>query len=112
MKTAPCVSTSISRRVRDSVSAYLDKHTESDLAALIEAAPPFTGPVPTRLSEASAEPVPWLWPGWIPEGSVTLLDGRPGVGKTLITLDLAARVSRGHTMPDGQPGSGKPSSCW
>ena len=32
------------------VSAYLDKHTESDLAALIEAVPRFTGPVPTRLS--------------------------------------------------------------
>ena len=78
------------------VSAYLDKHTESDLAALIEAAPPFTGPVPTRLSEASAEPVSWLWPGWIPEGSVTLLDGSPGVGKTLITLDLAARVYGPH----------------
>ena len=95
------------------VSGYLDKHTESDLAALIElieATPPFTGPVPTRLSEASAEPVSWLWPGWIPEGSVTLLDGGPGVGKTLITLDLAARVSTGHTMPDGQPGSGKPAA--
>ena len=78
------------------VSAYLDKHTESDLAALIEAAPPLTGPVPTRLSEASGEPVSWLWPGWIPEGSVTLLDGSPGVGKTLITLDLAARVYGPH----------------
>ena len=92
------------------VSAYLDKPTESDLAALIEAAPRFTGPVPTRLSEASAEPVSWLWPGWIPQGSVTVLDGGPGVGKTLITLDLAARVSTGHTMPDGQPGPGKPAA--
>ena len=44
------------------VSAYLDKHTESDLAALIEAVPRFTGPVPTRLSEVSAEPVCRLWP--------------------------------------------------
>ena len=49
------------------VSAYLDKHTETDLAALIEAALRFTGPVPTRLSEVSAEPVSWLWPGWIAE---------------------------------------------
>ena len=36
--------------------------------------------------------------------------GRPGMGKTLITLDLAARMSPGHTMPDGQPGSGKPAA--
>ena len=92
------------------VSAYLDTHTESDLAALIETAPRFTGPVPTRLSEVSAEPVSWLWPGWIQEGSVTMLDGGPGVGKTLITLDLAARVSTGHTMPDGRSGSGEPAA--
>lgn len=95
--------------VRD-VSAYLDEHTESDLAALIEAVPRFTGPVPTRLSEVSAEPVSWLWPGWIPEGSVTVLDGVHGLGKTLITLDLAARVSTGHTMPDGRSGPGKPAA--
>ena len=44
------------------VSGYLDKHTESDLAARIEAVPRFTGPVPTRLSEVSAEPVYRLWP--------------------------------------------------
>ena len=31
-------------------------------AALIEAVPRFTGPVPTRLSEVSAEPVCRLWP--------------------------------------------------
>ena len=92
------------------VSAYLDDHTDRNLAALIEAAPRFTGPVPTRLSKVSAEPVCWLWPGWIPEGSVTVLDGDPGVGKTLITLDLAARVSTGHTMPDGQSGPVEPAA--
>ena len=90
------------------VSAYLNDHTDNDLAALIEAAPRFSGPVPTRLSEIGAEPVPWLWPGWIPEGSVTVLDGNPGVGKTLIALDLAARVSMGRTMPDGRSGLGQP----
>ena len=92
------------------VSAYLDRYKGNDLAALVEAAPQFTGPVPTRLSEVSAEPVSWLWLGWIPEGSVTVLDGNPGVGKTLITFDLAARVSTGRTMPDGQPGPGKPAA--
>ena len=92
------------------VSAYLGGYKGNDLAALVEAAPQFTGPVPTRLSEVSAEPVSWLWLGWLPEGSVTVLDGNPGVGKTLITLDLAARVSTGRTMPDGQPGPRKPAA--
>jgi AAA domain-containing protein/bifunctional DNA primase/polymerase-like protein len=50
--------------------------------------------------------VNWLWPGRIPLGGITLLDGDPGLGKSLITLDLAARVSTGREMPDGSPGLG------
>jgi hypothetical protein len=33
-----------------------------------------------------------------------VLDGDPGLGKSTLLLDLAARVSRGHPMPDGAPG--------
>ena len=36
-----------------------------------------------------------------------LLDGDPGVGKSLLSLDLAARLSRGGALPDGTP-SGRP----
>jgi hypothetical protein len=43
----------------------------------------------------------WLWPGWIPAGKLTLLDGEKGVGKSALTLDLAARVTWGKAMPDG-----------
>ena len=42
----------------------------------------------------------WLWPGRIPFGKITVLDGDPGTGKSLITIDLAARASRGLAMPD------------
>lgn len=51
------------------------------------------------LSEIPAQPVQWLWEGRIPLGKVTLLDGEPGSGKSLMALDLAARVSRGQAMP-------------
>ncbi len=44
----------------------------------------------------------WLWPGWLPLGHVTLLVGEPGVGKSLVALDLAARISKGLSWPDGQ----------
>ncbi len=37
--------------------------------------------------------VAWLWQGRIPLGAITLLDGDPGLGKSLLTLDLAARVT-------------------
>lgn len=53
----------------------------------------------TKLSDVQSQPVKWLWEGRIPCGKVTLLDGEPGSGKSLLALDLAARVSRGAAMP-------------
>jgi AAA domain len=55
------------------------------------------------LDRVSPRQVEWLWPGWIPRGRVTLLDGDPGLGKSTLLLDLAARLSTGHEMPDGAP---------
>lgn len=42
----------------------------------------------------------WLWAGRIPLGTLTLLIGDPGVGKSLVVADLAARVSAGLGWPD------------
>lgn len=55
----------------------------------------------TRLSDVTAEDVKWLWQGRIPLGKLTILDGDPGLGKSTLTLDLAARVTTGRHMPDG-----------
>jgi hypothetical protein len=57
------------------------------------------------LSEVEGEQVAWLWPGYVPFGKITVLDGDPGVGKSTLTLDLAARVSAGRPMPDGVTGA-------
>lgn len=40
----------------------------------------------------------------MPLGKITTLDGDPGVGKSTILCDLAARVSSGRPMPDGTEG--------
>jgi len=55
-----------------------------------------------------AVPVRWLWPGVIPLGKLTLLAGDPGLGKSFITLDIAARASRGVPFPGcgAPPGGG------
>jgi hypothetical protein len=54
-----------------------------------------------RLSDLTAEPVDWLWPGYLAAGKPTLLDGDPDEGKSLITLDVVARLTAGRAMPDG-----------
>jgi phage/plasmid primase-like uncharacterized protein len=51
------------------------------------------------LADVTARPIEWLWRPWIPLGAITLLDGDPGLGKSTITIDLAARVTRGWAMP-------------
>lgn len=51
------------------------------------------------LWDVRASKVEWLWPGRLPLGKLAILDGDPGLGKSSLTLDLAARVSRGQPMP-------------
>ena len=56
-------------------------------------------PTGVLLSDVRPERVSWLWYGRIPLGKLTVLDGDPGLGKSTLSLDLAARVSRGLPMP-------------
>lgn len=52
------------------------------------------------LADVEPEAVPWLWPGRIPVGRITLLVGRPGAGKSFLTVDLATHVSKAAHWPD------------
>src|SRR5215475_8030502 len=52
----------------------------------------------TRMDTVLVEHVDWLWHRRIPLGKLTLLDGDPGLGKTALTLDLAARLSTGAPL--------------
>lgn len=61
-----------------------------------------------KLATVPRREVDWLWPARIPCGAVTLLDGDPGLGKSWLTLDLAARVSRGAPMPAEWAGASHP----
>ncbi len=61
-----------------------------------------------RFEPASAirpEAVRWLWDLRIPLGTLTLLAGRQGLGKSTLATELAARASRGELDGDlrGQP---------
>jgi hypothetical protein len=54
-----------------------------------------------QLSQVTAKRLRWLWPGRIPAGMLTMLDGDPGVGKSTVAIDFAARVTTGGPWPDG-----------
>ncbi len=58
------------------------------------------------LAEVTPTPVRPIWGGRLYQGKLTICDGDPGHGKTLLALDLAARITAGHEMPDGSPGIG------
>jgi hypothetical protein len=45
----------------------------------------------------------WLWPGRLALGTLAILDGDPGLGKSLLALDLCACLSTGRPLPDGAP---------
>jgi RecA-family ATPase len=50
------------------------------------------------------EPVEWLVPGWIPLGVLTVLDGDPGLGKSTLLIDIAARVTSHGMLFNNQQG--------
>lgn len=55
-----------------------------------------------RADEIEAKPLNPLWPGRFYIGKLTTLAGIPDQGKSVVTCDIAARVSRGAAWPDGE----------
>lgn len=62
---------------------------------------PFRGLV--VMSQIKPRRVRWLWESRIALGENTVLDGDPGLGKTMLLCDLIGRVTTGRDMPDGKP---------
>jgi len=58
---------------------------------------PYTG---ILLSEVKAINQTWLWKPRLALGKITTFDGDPGLGKSLIGVDIGARITRGKEMPD------------
>src|SRR5579859_5143297 len=52
-----------------------------------------------KASEVDVDKIRWIWPSYIPQGKLTILAGDPGQGKSQISLDIAARISRSDRMP-------------
>jgi putative DNA primase/helicase len=72
-------------------------HTLDELIPL-EPVPTLTG---VLVSEVQITSLDWAWAPYFPRGTLCLIDGDPGDGKSVLTIDLAARWSAGMAMPDG-----------
>jgi hypothetical protein len=103
------------RRLREQalLVAMLAEDPKADLSAVMDRAEQVVeaaratprvnghiGVVSRTFDKIEVQPLRWLWPGKIPLGKYTELVGYPGVGKSLLTVDLMARVSHGWTCPD------------
>ena len=64
-----------------------------------------------NLHDIEPKEIEWLWPGYLPLGMLVMLEGKKGVGKSWMTLQLASMVSVGNIdVPGtimGNKGAGK-----
>lgn len=73
----------------------IDRQIEESIARAIK---PKAG---KYASEIEPQIIEWLWPQRIARGKLSVIDGDPGTGKSTLTIDIAARVSKGANFPDG-----------
>ncbi|MCC7242406.1 MAG: AAA family ATPase [Acidobacteria bacterium] len=86
--------------------ARQDARAAAEPGVVVPSPTPPIVPVVVRLADVQPEAVTWIWPGRLAAGKITLLVGDPGLGKSWITCDVAARASTGRCWPDGAPGVG------
>ena len=56
-----------------------------------------------NFSQIVREEIDWLFEGYAAGGKITGLSGEPDAGKSLVSLDWAARYTVGRGWPDGTP---------
>jgi len=57
-----------------------------------------------RFSDVTAQEVKWLWYPYIPAGKITMIQGDPGEGKTMLVLTITALLSKGLPLPQQDTG--------
>ena len=59
-------------------------------------------PMYRKISDIEPKPINWLWEDYMAKGTITLITGEPELGKSQITLNMAAIVTTGGTWPDNR----------
>lgn len=79
-------------RIEEEADALLDERAKSERVEAKRL-------VRRRASEVEPRPVNWLWPGRIARGKVSIVAGHPGLGKSQLTVSVAAVVTTGDRWP-------------
>lgn len=80
-----------------------DEQKITDLAAVFDALQQETEQAAARAVCANSikgKAIRWLWPNRIPIGMVSIIAGEPGVGKSFLSMMMAATISTGSRWPD------------
>lgn len=56
----------------------------------------------TWYNNHSSVPVEWLWYPYIPAAKISVLQGDPGGGKSMMMLDIISKLTTGEPLPDGK----------
>jgi hypothetical protein len=79
----------VSQMIHNGIAAYKRNHASKRSVTVLQG------------SAIQAQPVPWIWDGYLPLGKLTLLAGAGGTGKSTIAFNLAATITTAGVWPDG-----------
>jgi hypothetical protein len=103
---------------KEDVSDWLDKgHDETELSTMAEALPEWApssnnnqsqqsqsqGPKPICeicMADVEAKTIDWLWTNRIPRGTLTIVEGIEGEGKSTMLCAIGSAVTHGKGLPD------------
>jgi hypothetical protein len=60
-------------------------------------------PVLVNMAQIERQDVRWLWANRLALGAMTLLAAEPGIGKSWLALEIAARLTANRELPGGPP---------
>ncbi len=76
-----------------------EKKRDETQSGSTEPSIPFAAPMSEKLAGVPPEPN-WTWDGYLSPGAITLLAGRPKVGKTTLLFPLIAALEQGRSFLD------------
>lgn len=63
-------------------------------------------------SKVQKREIEWLWKGYLPKGTVSLLTGDPQAGKSTLVCEIVACLSTGRPLPGEDEVTRKPVKSW